>query len=143
MPELPEWVSERQGALESILQALLTAPAHPLGSFLNPDDVPTDPGLYAISFKTAGPGEYVHAGLAKVGGLKRRIWDDHCRFGNTSCDLVWVVMEERRIDRPTAKKWIGENCQVQWTTDVDPLLLRWAEDFALSLLRPKWELIQS
>jgi len=75
MPVSPQRASERQTRLAEVFLMLIDEPAHPLGNSLNPDEVPTDRGLYAISLKNAGPGEYVHAGLAKAGGPRRRIWD--------------------------------------------------------------------
>jgi hypothetical protein len=71
MPGLPAWIPKRQEKLRGILQKLLAAPAYPFAEIRNRDDVSEEPGIYAISLKGGGPGEYVHAGLAKVGGLRR------------------------------------------------------------------------
>jgi hypothetical protein len=144
MPVFPEWVSEHQRKLEGILQALLAARDYPLGKSVKAE-LPTKPGLYAISRNNGGPGEYLHAGVAKGGGLQRRIWTDHFQVGGkgTVSDLIGIVMKERKIDRAAAGKWMGENCRVRWVQVEDPELLMWAEDYILSMLQPKWDGIRS
>ena len=143
MPEFPQWILERQRKLENILQALLAARDYPLGKSLKAD-LPTEPGLYAISRKDGEPGEYLHAGVAKEGGLQGRIWTDHCQGGGkgTVSDLIGIVMKQRKIDRIDAAQWIGENCQVRWVIEEDPEVLKWAKDYVVSLLQPRWERIR-
>lgn len=144
MSEFPEWVSKRQSELEKILQKLLAPRDYPFGKSVK-TDLPTKPGLNAISRNNGEPGEYLHAGVAKGGGLQRRIWTDHCQGGTkgTVSDLIGVVMKERRIDRPAAGQWIAENCKVRWVIEENPGLLMWAEDYIRSLLQPNWDGVRS
>lgn len=139
MPEFPEWVSERQGGLEDILLTLLVARDYPFDECLE-KQLPTKPGLYAISRKNGGPGEYLHAGMAaSKTGLQGRVWGQHYKIGGAASDLIENVKKRRKTDPPAARQWIRENCRVRWVEVEGPELLLWAEDYILSVLQPKWE----
>jgi len=141
MNNLLELIKLREETLEQILQALLSAPTFRFDRNLK-SNLPTKPGLYAVSKLEAPCGEYLRAGLSERGkkGLRGRIWDQHYQTGGSrSSDLIEIVQRKKHANSPSeARLWIRENCQVQWIVEEDSTLLRWAEHRVLSAVQPIW-----
>jgi excinuclease UvrABC nuclease subunit len=104
-------------------------------SICKTNTVPTSGGVYIFSEKGAPLGQYLYAG--KSGNLRDRIGNQHGSV-KESCDMLGMVMRERKRDAEEAKSWMSENCRVQWV-EVEPKRLRaFVEDYTIAVLRPIW-----
>jgi hypothetical protein len=136
-----DWISARKRKLEETLQALLSAkPVSFLDISLKSGQLKKQ-GIYAISCKSALPGEYLHVGRSKSAGLRGRILSQHLGGGGKGAesDLIQKVQTNKlATNREEASRWIKENCQVQWIIEEDGIRRAWAEHYILSVLQPKW-----
>jgi hypothetical protein len=103
--------------------------------------LPKAPGLYAISMIGAPKGEYLYVGETAKGanGLRGRVWEQHYQTGGSSSDLIEKVkVKGYARDAGEARRFIEQNCQVQWLELKDDALRAWAEHYLLAALKPRW-----
>jgi hypothetical protein len=103
--------------------------------------LPKARGLYAISMMGAPKGEYLYVGETAKGanGLRGRVWDQHYQTGGSSSDLIEKVKAKGYArDAGEARRFIEQNCQVQWLELKDDALRAWAEHHLLAALKPRW-----
>lgn len=102
--------------------------------FLSPtvDQMPDKSGVYLFSEKRTG--RFLYIGRSEV--LKNRMkdhWD-----GTTSSDLSRRLVKEGKVASvPSGREWIKDNVVIRWVTrDELNLEIKWAEYFAIGILRP-------
>lgn len=131
-------MAQRLAEGHETVERLLAAEAIPFGDGLRAS-LPERPGLYAITEKTAAPGDVLRAGRAKAaGGLRQRIYMNHFmgnQQGNLRAQLVRGGICGSLDD---TKPWIRANCSVRFLVIEDLTLLSWAEYFMLATLRPRY-----
>jgi len=131
-----DWEAIRTKELEDLLDHLISSPKHPFDGHLR-SLLPDLPGLYVISVKGNEEGEYLRAGRTDEGGLRQRVYGNHL-MGDQKGNLRQQLTAKGICnDLESAKKWMQENCQVQWVVIHDPALRKWAEHYVLSVLRPQ------
>ncbi|SRR6266508_2627356 len=133
-----DWLDARIAEGRSFVERLLTADEHAFAAGLRAA-LPERPGLYAITEKTAQPGDVLRAGRARgKGGLRQRIYMNHF-MGNQAGNLrSQLVRDGICSSLDETKPWIRANCRVQYLVIDDLMLLSWAEDFMLASLRPRY-----
>ena len=123
-----------------ILQDLIEMPAARFDAQLK-TALPKAPGLYAISMIGVPKGEYLHVGKTAKGanGLRGRVWDQHYQTGGSSGDLIEKVKAKGYArNAGEARRFVEQNCQVQWLEFKDDALRGWAEHHLLAALKPIW-----
>ncbi len=131
------WKITRWEELEIVLEDLLSSPKYSFDESIH-GLLPNLPGLYIISIKDGGEGEYLRAGRTDEGGLQQRIYRNHL-MGNQKGNLRQQLIDAGKCpDLQRAKTWIKDNCQVQWIIVHDSALRKWAEHYILSILRPQF-----
>ncbi|WP_338835352.1 hypothetical protein [Neomoorella thermoacetica] len=127
-----EWFEERAEEGLEILKKLLSQPKF---SISGPSTFPEQSGIYAFFLKNANPGEFLRAGRAD--NLRQRIYQNHL-MGNQSDNLRSQLVKDGQCADHEAKKWIRENCMVQYLVVKNKEERKWAEHSILSVLRPKY-----
>jgi hypothetical protein len=116
-----------------MLEALLARRQVPFrGRTLETSD---ESGIYMFSDRRTNEALYV--GQTKT-GFKSRFrdhWD-----GFTSSDLSKRLMVDGVVESvPQGRNWIRDNVVIRWITDNElDMCLKWAEHFAIGVLRPKF-----
>lgn len=129
-------MQKRQSELNTILERLLNSEEYAFDSMLH-GILPDSPGIYAIKIKRADDGTYFRAGRTDI-SLKQRIYRNHY-MGNQNGNLRQQLVRDGIVDDITAtKRWIQDNCFVQFLVIEDDLIRQMAEYFMLSILRPKY-----
>ncbi len=133
------WLVERLDQEKWLLDDLLAVPEVPFDERLH-GRLPQSPGIYVIKIRGTKPGQYLRAGRTKRAGegLLQRVYRNHLhghQSGNLRSQLVRSGWCES-LD--AAKKWMRENCTVQFLVIQDERERRWAEYFMLSILRPEF-----
>jgi hypothetical protein len=134
-----EFLETRKAEGEALLRKLPAAERVPFNTKLL-SLLPREHGLYAIAYKGAPSCEFLRAGKSDTGkdGLQGRIWKQHYQTGGSRGDLIERVKDEKGLDPRGAKKWIEDNCEVQWVEVPDKNVRNWVEHYVLAILRPIW-----
>ena len=98
-------------------------------------EVSDEGGIYAFSDRRTG--EVLYVGQSTVGISSRM--KDHWA-GTASSDLARKLVTEGIVENiPEGREWIRDNVAVHWMTRNEfDTCIRWAEHFAIAVLRPKF-----
>lgn len=100
-------------------------------------EIPEVWGIYVFSNRETGEFLWVGKSDTASKGLRGRV-RDHWSI-NTASDLSQVlVIAGIAKDRSESQEWIRSNVDIRWLTSVElGMEIKWAEYFALGVLRPK------
>ena len=100
--------------------------------------LPELPGVYRIVDTSASAGSTLRLGRTKTakGGLRQRVYGNHY-MGNQNGNLrAQLVRSGRCSSMEETKRYIQDNCEVQFVIIEQDDARKWAEYFLLSVLRP-------
>lgn len=130
-------INANRTQMENLLDTLLSAAAYSFNRALEAV-LPEKRGVYAISIGKDCDARFVYVGSTPRSprGLRRRIYEDHYTKPTNTSDLPKVLMRANHWGSRETKRWIEENCVVQWMEIEDEKTRAFLEDYATAILQP-------
>lgn len=132
--------SQWQNDLKSKLNELLIADRLEFKTLI-PRKITQEGGVYIIT-DSRNPGNEIPYYIGRTKNLRRRIYTNHLMGPLTNARLKKYLVndpvQERILDKNSAKEFIRENCSVRWIVEQDYKFRGYYEGYFTGVLKPQY-----